>query len=107
MGPLMLAVEDRLSLGMIYVGGLKFRRARPEADTFNFVPRVTVPFLMIRGKYDFFYPAETAQRSLYEHLGTPEKDKRWVLYDGGHAAPRNKLIEETLGWLDRYLGPVE
>ena len=107
MGPLMLAVEDRLSLGMIYVGGLKFRRARPEADTFNFVPRVTVPFLMINGQHDFFYPAETAQRPLYEHLGTPEKDKRWVLYDGGHAVPRNKLIEETLGWLDRYFGVVE
>jgi dienelactone hydrolase len=107
MGPLMLAVEDRLSLGMLYVGGLKFARSLPEADTFNFAPRVTVPVLMVNGEYDFFYPVETAQRPLYEFLGTPQADKRWVVYDGGHSVPRNKLIEETLGWLDRYFGAVE
>lgn len=39
-------------------------------------------------------------------LGTPPAHKRYVLYEGGHNVPRPDLIKETLGWLDRYLGPV-
>jgi dienelactone hydrolase len=107
MGPLMLAVEKRLAVGMLYVAGLKFQRALPEADPFNFATRVTQPVLMVGARYDFFFPMETSQRPLYEWLGTPAEHKRWVVYDGGHAVPRNKLIQETLGWLDRYLGTVE
>jgi hypothetical protein len=62
---------------------------------------------MINGRYDFFFPLETSQRPLYELLGTPAEHKRWVVYDGGHSVPRTQLIEESLAWLDRYLGPVE
>jgi hypothetical protein len=25
----------------------------------------------------------------------------------GHLIPRAELVRETLGWLDRYLGPVQ
>ena len=66
-----------------------------------------IPVLMINGRYDFFFPLETSQRPLYELLGTPEEHKRWVVYDGGHAVPRTKFIEESLAWLDEYLGVVE
>lgn len=106
LGPLMLVVEPRIKTGILYVAGLKFQRALPEADPFNFVPRVTVPVLMIGARYDFFFPLESSQRPLFEMLGTPEPHKRWVIYDGGHSVPRNKLIAEALGWLDDYLGPV-
>jgi hypothetical protein len=30
-----------------------------------------------------------------------------LLYDTGHNLPRNEFIEETLNWLDQYLGPVQ
>jgi hypothetical protein len=40
-------------------------------------------------------------------LGTPDKDKRRVLYDTGHDIARTELIKESLNWLDRYLGPVK
>jgi dipeptidyl aminopeptidase/acylaminoacyl peptidase len=106
MGPLMLAVEPRFKTAVLYVAGLKFQRALPEADPFNFVTRVETPVLMINGRYDFFFPLETSQRPLYELLGTPAEHKRWVVYDGGHSVPRTQLIEESLAWLDRYLGSV-
>ena len=33
--------------------------------------------------------------------------KKHVVFEGaGHVPPRIELIRETLGWLDRYLGPV-
>lgn len=44
---------------------------------------------------------------MYALFGTPEEHKKWVIYDGGHAVPQVKFIEETLAWLDKYLGPVK
>lgn len=42
---------------------------------------------------------------MWRMLGTPESDKRHVIYDGfGHALPRTELIRETLDWLDKYFG---
>ena len=39
--------------------------------------------------------------------GSPPEDKKHVVYDAGHVPlPRSQLIQETLDWLDRYLGPI-
>ena len=32
--------------------------------------------------------------------------KKLLLYDFGHTAPKNEIIEESLNWLDHYFGPV-
>jgi dienelactone hydrolase len=106
MGPIMLAVEDRFQAGVLFVGGFLFQKAQPEADQINFVPRVTVPVLMLNGRYDFFFPLETSQEPFFERLGTPPEHKRMFVYEKGHSVPRTELIKETLDWLDRYLGPV-
>ncbi len=39
-------------------------------------------------------------------LGTPEEHKRLIRYDTDHVAPKTDYVEETLAWLDRYLGPA-
>ncbi|MGH9366995.1 MAG: hypothetical protein ACRD3M_04900 [Thermoanaerobaculia bacterium] len=45
---------------------------------------------------------------LFRLLGTSEKDKRHVLFEGGHLPPTLQgIIKEILDWLDRYLGPVK
>jgi hypothetical protein len=43
---------------------------------------------------------------VFEALGTAAADKRHLIYEGGHDVPRTELIKETLGWFDKYLGPV-
>ena len=106
MGVLMVAVEPRFKTAVYYVAGLKFQRALPEADPFNYVTRITIPVLMLNGRYDFFFPLETSQKPMYQLLGTPEENKRHVVADGGHDVPRALLIRQTLDWLDTYLGPV-
>ncbi len=110
MAPIVTAVETRLKASVIAVGGLPQTRALPEADAFNFVPRVTIPTLMLEGRDDFIFPYETSQLPLYDLLGTPDEDKEMIAYDGlSHdiwPTRRNEMIRETLGWLDRYLGPV-
>jgi pimeloyl-ACP methyl ester carboxylesterase len=87
-------------------GGLEYQPTLPEVDPFNFAPHVKMPVLMVNGRYDFFFPKETTQDPLFHLLGTPEKDKRHVVFDSGHVPPPDLLIKEVLDWLDRYLGPV-
>ena len=102
----MPAVEPRLKVAVLHVAGLSFTRPLPEADPFNFLPRIRIPMLMLNGRYDDYYPYETSQVPMYQLLGTPTDQKRHVVYEAGHLVPRNELTRETLAWYDRYLGPV-
>jgi eukaryotic-like serine/threonine-protein kinase len=106
MAPVMLATEGRLKAAVVMVAGLRHQKAQPEADPFNYLPRVTLPVLMLNGRYDFYFPVETSQRPYFERLGTPAADKSWKVYDGSHSVPATQLAKESLAWLDRYLGPV-
>lgn len=107
MAPVVLAVENRFKTAVLESGGLEFQQTLPEADQINFVSRVRIPVLMLNGRYDHFFPVESSQVPLYRLLGTPEKDKRHIVYETGHAVPRKDFIRETLDWLDKYLGPVK
>jgi formylglycine-generating enzyme required for sulfatase activity/dienelactone hydrolase len=107
LGGLIPALEPRLDAVVLYVAGLEFQRGQPEVEPINYLPRITIPVLMLNGEYDHFFPKETAQRPMFELLGTPKEQKRWVVYEGGHFVPRAQLISETLDWLDRYLGTVK
>jgi formylglycine-generating enzyme required for sulfatase activity/dienelactone hydrolase len=105
---LVLAVEPRLKVAVVYSGGLQSAfRFRPEVDLINYVTRVRTPTLMLHGRYDLVVPFETDARPMYELLGTPAPDKRLHLVDSDHWIPRTEVIRESLAWLDRYLGPVE
>jgi eukaryotic-like serine/threonine-protein kinase len=64
LGPIMLAIEPRFKAGVLVVAGLKAERGKPEVDAFNFLQRVTVPVLMLNGKYDHVFPIETSQKPL-------------------------------------------
>jgi dienelactone hydrolase len=102
-----LAADPRFKAAVLSVAGFRFPRSMPEVDPFNFVPRVRIPVLMLNGRYDHYFPVETAQKPMFMGLGTPAADKKWIVYDGGHFVPRDQLVKETLAWLDRYLGPVK
>jgi eukaryotic-like serine/threonine-protein kinase len=106
MGAILPAIEPRIKANILYVAGFNFQRALPEADQINYVTRVRQPTLILNGELDFFFPAETSQRPMFELLGTPAEHKRRLIFPGGHSVPRTEMIRESLAWLDRYLGPV-
>ena len=106
MGTIMVATEPRLKLAIFDVGGFYAQHARPEVEAINFAPRVVVPSLMLNGRYDFFFPVDASQRFMFQLIGVPEPHKRWVVYDTSHNLPRQEMIAETLGWLDRYFGRI-
>jgi pimeloyl-ACP methyl ester carboxylesterase len=110
-----LALDKRLRAGVLHSVGLPPGLMQslgwdvpPEIDPFHFAPRIQAPVLMLNGRYDPTFPPETHQKPLFQRLGTPEKDKRHLLFDCGHSLLRtHDAIRETLAWLDRYLGPVD
>jgi len=107
-GPRLTAVETRFRASILLMGGF-FEKVPPEVDPLHFAPRAKVPTLMLNGREDFLFPLQTSQLPLFRLLGTPERDKRHVLFDCGHDVAltfRQQMIKEILDWLDRYLGPV-
>ncbi len=100
------AVDPRIKINIFYAGGL-VATGRPEANAAHFLPRVTIPTLMINGRYDSRFNLDHEIKNMYELLGTPVKDKRMVLFDSDHLAPREDLVRETLSYLDEYFGSVE
>jgi hypothetical protein len=56
---------------------------------------------MPNGRYDHAFTAEGFQNPLFRLPGAPEADKRHVLFDTGHDAPRKELIKEVQVWLER------
>ena len=104
LGPLFLAIDERLKVGILVGGGLSRQESPPEADSFNFAPLVRQPTLMVNGRYDFFFPVDSTQVPLFKLLGSPPKDKRHLVLEAGHVPPNDILTQEVLDWLDRYLG---
>jgi dienelactone hydrolase/predicted Ser/Thr protein kinase len=106
LGGILPAIEPRVKANVLYVAGLGFQHALPEVDVINYIGRVKQPTLILNGELDFFFPAETSQKPMFELLGTPAADKKRLVFPGGHSVPRTEMIKESLEWLDRYLGPV-
>jgi hypothetical protein len=62
---------------------------------------------MLNGRYDYYFPYETSQLTMFRLLGTSPEHKKQVVYESSHFVPQNQLIRETLDWLDKYLGSVQ
>jgi dienelactone hydrolase len=104
LGPIALVVEQRFKAAVLWSAGLRPWAAPPEADPFNFAPRVRTPVLITNGRDDFTFPEQTSQLPLFRLLGTADADKKRVVYDGGHIFPFARVEKDSLDWFDRYLG---
>jgi formylglycine-generating enzyme required for sulfatase activity/dienelactone hydrolase len=103
--PRLLALEPRLKAAVLFWGGFPYR-ASAEVNPLHYAPRSTVPTLMVSGRSDPLFPEPTSQIPMFRLLGTPDKDKRRFVVEGGHVAFNQEVVREALGWLDKYLGPV-
>jgi formylglycine-generating enzyme required for sulfatase activity/dienelactone hydrolase len=109
LGPIMMAVEERIKLGILVVGGLPPWKLAPAADPINFAPHVKAPVLIISEDLDFMFSTETSARPLLEFLGNA--DNKLKPYPGGHGDLSmhfsQQIKADILDWLDRYQGPVD
>jgi formylglycine-generating enzyme required for sulfatase activity/DNA-binding winged helix-turn-helix (wHTH) protein/dienelactone hydrolase len=105
--PVLLARDKRVKAAVLLSGAMPAQmKLMPESNPLNFAPRLTIPVLMLNGRYDSILTPD-AQDWMFRSLGTAAPNKAHILVDSGHSvlAPevRNKTIHETLGWFDRYL----
>jgi serine/threonine protein kinase/predicted esterase len=108
LGSIVMAIEERIKLGILLVGGFNINRAYSEVTEINFAPRVKAPVLMINGRYDVVFPLETSVNPMFEVLGSSDKELK--LLDAGHNLPlthRNTVRSYVLDWLDKHWGPVK
>jgi len=106
--PFALAIEPRFKSATLLAGGMWRSTFPPEVQPQNYLPRVTIPVLLVNGQHDFTRPYETSQRPYFDLLGTPPANKRHVIVAGGHLpADYASTVREMLAWTDRWLGPVE
>ena len=99
--PHTLLYEKRFKAAILYVGGFN-TWTPPITDGHNYVPRITLPVLMLNGENDYLIPKKMAE-DFYKYLGTSKEDKKLVFYNAGHwPLPRNEMIKETLAWIEKY-----
>jgi dienelactone hydrolase len=108
LAPIYLAIEKRFKTGILRLGGLPTWEWSAEIDPINFAPHVTIPILMLNGKYDYMFPYETSQKPLLHFLGTPQQHKRLKVFPVDHnlSGCTKETARMVLDWLDRYLGKV-
>jgi eukaryotic-like serine/threonine-protein kinase len=106
MGGIIPAVEKRITVVVLNVGGMAMGKSLPEVDQINYLPRVAQPVLMLNGAYDMYFPVESSQKPMFRLLGAPQGQKKMLVYPSGHLVPATEFIKETLAWLDTYLGPA-
>jgi dienelactone hydrolase len=107
-GVIFAALEDRFKTVVFLDGGFFLGPVQAGTDQVDFAPRLRRPVLMVNGRYDFTFSLEHSQLPMYRMLGTPEAEKRHVVFDTPHDVSQRKteLSGEVLAWLDKYLGKV-
>lgn len=105
--PYALAVEDRFRTAILLSTGLIPADPLPQdVQLHNYLPRVTLPILVINGRNDFNFPHEQSQKPFFELLGTPAQNKYHLVLDWGHLPPRyTEVIRAYLEWSEIWLAP--
>lgn len=107
-GGAFLPYLDEFKAAILVSGGLAELSDRNEFSFSGLLPYIDLPVLMLNGRFDYLFPPDRSQQPFFDLLGTPEADKKKVVYEAGHwPIPRHELIRESLDWLDKNLGPVE
>ena len=105
MAAIIPAVDTRVRLNIVILGGLAAAHTFPEVDQINYLSHVNVPVLMINGRHDAIEPIENAQLPMFRGWGTPDADRKHVVFETGHGPfPQNAFVKEVLDFLDRYFG---
>ncbi len=109
LGPVMLAVEDRIDTGIFVHGGIIPVDLPRSFDIPLYAQKVKVPVLMVNGKEDVLLPLRACQIPMYDFMKKTNEYTEHKLYPGGHGAFGlfyDQIRGDVLDWLDRYLGPV-
>jgi len=105
--PILLAVDDRVRVAILGVGGLEFQKTLPEVDQINFVTAYEDARAPAERPLRFLLSGGVvAGSSLQASRDEREGQAPGHLRVRPHGSSKD-LIRESLDWLDKYLGPVK
>lgn len=102
-----LTSEKRIRAAVLLAASISAREGiHPMYDVLNFARHITVPVLMLNGRFDTAAAVPTQTR-LFKLLGTPDDLKEHHVFDAAHIdLPRYTIARMTSDWFDRHLGKV-
>jgi pimeloyl-ACP methyl ester carboxylesterase len=92
MGGIIPAIEGRLKTAMVLAVGI-YESGLPEANPLNYVPRISMPFLMMVGRYDSILDHESMAKPMFEMFGTPDEHKVLKIYETDYIPPKNEYVK--------------
>ncbi len=96
----LLAIDDRIKVAIICVGGLMLQKSKKEVEAHYYVRRIKTPILHIIGKEDGIFGYEKNYKPWKKLIGTPkEKLKLIELDDVGHGLPWDTIIKHHSNWI--------
>ena len=99
----LLAIDDRVKIAFVCVGGLQVPKCKREIDPSLFIRRIKIPVMHITGRLDGIFEYENSQIPMQKLLGTPKKDQKMIVLDGvGHGIPKDTVVVNHLEWLRKY-----
>jgi len=107
--PVVLALEPRIKAALTESGTLldDLPVEPRHIDPFHFLPRVRTPITIIHSHYSEWFPFESTQQPMLDHLGTSEEHKRLLSGPYSDPVPLYNIFPHVNPWFDEYLGPVE
>jgi len=84
LGGFIPALEKRIQVSILDCGGFWWGKSKPEVDPINYVSRVTIPTLMLNGRFDMTIPYKTMSKPMFDLLGTPHENKKQIVYENDH-----------------------
>ncbi len=99
----LLAIDDRVKIAFICVGGLQVQKSKKEIEPAIFIRRIKIPVMHITGKLDGVFEYENSQIPMQKLLGTPKTDQKMIVLEGvGHGIPKDTIVVNHLQWLKKY-----
>jgi eukaryotic-like serine/threonine-protein kinase len=104
-GLIYTAIENRYKAVLLVAGSLPIANGMwlPEVTQANFASHISVPKLLLNGRYDEASPLRTRIEPLFRILREP---KRQYLYEAGHSPPLEIIVPIINNWLDETLGQI-
>ena len=105
LGIILTATETRYRSAAFVGGGVRpaWEKWIPEANLISFAPHITIPKLILNGRYDEAHPLKTEVEPFLRLLQEP---KRIIIVESGHVPPPEIFAPTINNWLDETLGKV-
>lgn len=109
--PHILVVEKRIDTAVLMsamLGPFDSNRLPDIVNPNTYWPHITMPVLVLNGRYDISTHQLHSRAALLETLGTADEDKRGINYESSHwPLPPHRVEKDVTDWLNERLGYVE